>query len=92
LKTETRKKTMITEQQINAAHAEATAQRGPRKGRLKATCPPMGTLAAAYWQGVMFEVNPLKVSIARMIFMSVDEREMFDLAQAGAKAMMKKRA
>lgn len=82
---------MITEAQINEAHRLATAQTGPRKGKLKATCPPMGTLAAAYWQGCMMEINPLKVSIGRLIFMSPEERLMFDAAQAAVKAVAAKR-
>jgi hypothetical protein len=83
---------VITEEQINEAHRLAVAQSGPRKGRLKATCPPMGTLAAAYWQGCMMEINPHKVSIARLIFMSPEERLMFDTAQAATRAVARKRA
>lgn len=82
---------MISEAQVNEAHRLAVAQSGPRKGKLKATCPPMGTLAAAYWQGCMMEINPLKVSIARLIFMSPEERLMFDTAQACVKAVVAKR-
>jgi hypothetical protein len=82
---------MITAEQINDAHRVAVAQSGPRKGRLKAQCPPMGTLAAAYWQGCMMEINPHKVSIARLIFMSPEERLVFDAAQAAVRAVAKKR-
>lgn len=82
---------MISEAQVNEAHRLAVAQSGPRKGHLKATCPPMGTLAAAYWQGCMMEINPHKVSIARLIFMSPEERMMFDCAQAAVKAVAAKR-
>ena len=81
---------MITEEQINEAHRLAVAQSGPRKGRLKATCPPMGTLAAAYWQGCMMEINPFKVSIARLIFMTPEHRELFDAAVASTKAVRAK--
>jgi hypothetical protein len=86
-----KEKTMISEAQVNEAHRLAVAQSGPRKGRLKATCPPMGTLAAAYWQGCMMEINPYKVSIARLIFMSPEERLMFDTAQAVVRAVASKR-
>lgn len=82
---------MISEAQVNEAHRLAVAQSGPRKGRLKVTCPPMGTLAAAYWQGCMMEINPYKVSIARLIFMSDEERLMFDTAQAVVRAVARKR-
>jgi hypothetical protein len=82
---------MITEAQINEAHRIAVAQSGPRKGRLKANCPPMGTLAAAYWQGAMMAINPYKVSIARLIFMSPEERQMFDLVQASTEAIVARR-
>ena len=82
---------MISEAQVNEAHRLAVAQSGPRKGKLKATCPPMGTLAAAYWQGCMMEINPFKVSIARLIFMSPEERLMFDMAQDATKAIIAKR-
>ncbi len=82
---------MISEAQVNEAHRLAVAQTGPRNGHLKATCPPMGTLAAAYWQGCMIEINPFKVSIARLIFMSPEERLMFDTAQAAVRAVATKR-
>jgi hypothetical protein len=51
----------------------------------------MGTLAAAYWQGCMMEINPYKVSISRLIFMSPEERLMFDTAQAVVRAVARKR-
>lgn len=73
---------MLTMEQVNAASREACCQTGPRKGRLKSKCPPMGTLGAAYWQGAMMALNPHKVSIARIIFMSPEERWLFDAAQA----------
>jgi hypothetical protein len=82
---------MISEAQVNEAHRLAVAQSGPRKGHLKASCPPMGTLAAAYWQGCMMEINPHKVSIARLIFMSPEERLIFDAAQASVRAVVAKR-
>ena len=82
---------MITAEQITEAHRIAVVQSGPRKGRLKSQCPPMGTLAAAYWQGCMMEINPHKVSIARLIFMSPEERLMFDGAQASTRAVIAKR-
>ena len=82
---------MNVEELVNAAHKQAVCQAGPRKGRLKATCPPMGTPGEAYWLGCMYELNPYKVSIARLIFMSDEERLMFDTAQAVVRAVARKR-
>jgi len=42
---------MNVEELVNAAHKQAVCQSGPRKGRLKANCPPMGTPGEAYWLG-----------------------------------------
>jgi hypothetical protein len=82
---------MITEAQINEAHAQAVAQSGPRKGQLKKTCPPMGTLAAAYWQGCMMELNPYRVSIAQMMFFTPEQQMLFDLAQKSAADIIRRR-
>ena len=83
---------MLTEDLINKAHKEATVQIGARKGFLKKTCPPMGTLAAAYWMGVMFVVNPLKLSMSRMIFWSDDEKMIFLLSRDASEKIFKKNA
>lgn len=82
---------MLSEAKINEAHRIAVAQSGPRKGKLKAKCPPMGTLAAAYWQGAMMAVNPHKVSIAQMIFFTDEQREMFELVKRSADDVVAKR-
>jgi hypothetical protein len=84
-------KTMITEAQINEAHAQAIVSKGPRKGYLKKTCPPMGTLAAAYWQGVMMELNPHRVSIAQMIFFTPEQQALFDGARKSAADIIRRR-
>lgn len=73
---------MLTTEMINAAAAEAVCQSGPRKGMFKKTCPPMGTLAAAYWQGAMMVLNPHKVSMMQVIFFSDDQRKLFDAVVA----------
>jgi hypothetical protein len=86
-----RRENMITEAQINEAHAQAIAQSGPRKGQMKKTCPPMGTLAAAYWQGVMMELNPYKVSIGQMIFFTPEQQQMFDIAQKATADIIRRR-
>jgi hypothetical protein len=82
---------MNVEELVNAAHKQAVCQAGPRKGRLKATCPPMGTPGEAYWLGCMYQLNPYKVSIARLIFMTPEHRELFDAAAASTKAVQAKR-
>ena len=82
---------MITEAQINEAHAMATVSKGANKGRLKKNCPPMGTLAAAYWQGCMMGANPYKVSIAQMIFFTPEQQQMFDLAHKAAADIIRRR-
>jgi hypothetical protein len=86
-----RRENMITEAQINEAHAMATVSKGANKGRLKKTCPPMGTLAAAYWQGCMMGANPYKVSIAQMIFFTPEQQQMFDLAHKAAADIIRRR-
>jgi hypothetical protein len=53
-----------------AALASATCTRGPNKGRLLKAAPPSTTLAYAAWQGAMMVVNPYKVSLAGLMFMS----------------------
>ncbi len=82
---------MITEAQINEAHAQAVAQSGTRKGYLKKTCPPMGTLAAAYWQGCMMEINPHRVSIAQMIFFTPEQQMLFEMAQKSTAEIIRRR-
>ena len=63
----------------NAAKAGAVCQRGPKKGYLKASCPPMGTDAAIYWQAANYVYNPLKVSMMQMVFMTDEQRAFFDV-------------
>jgi hypothetical protein len=58
---------------------------------MKKTCPPMGTLAAAYWQGVMMELNPYKVSIGQMIFFTPEQQQMFDIAQKATADIIRRR-
>jgi hypothetical protein len=82
---------MITEAQITEAHTLAVAQSGPRKGQLKKTCPPMGTLAAAYWQGCMMEINPHRVSIAQMIFFTPEQQALFEMAQKSTAEIIRRR-
>jgi hypothetical protein len=83
----TGEKSMITEAQINEAHAQATVSRGPRKGRLKHQCPPMGTLAAAYWQGAAAGFCTHKLGIAHLMWFTDEQREMFDIVREQARAI-----
>lgn len=82
---------MITEAMINEAHQQAVAQSGPRKGKLKAKCPPMGTMAAAYWQGCMMALNPYKVSIGQIIFFTPEQQALFDVVKDATDALVAKR-
>ncbi len=82
---------MLSEAQVNAAHHAAIAQSGPRKGRLKAQCPKMGTLEAAYWMGCMWVINPFKLSIFQMALFSPEQHEIFDLAKAATQDVVNKR-
>ena len=47
----------------------AIASRGPKKGMLKAKCPPMGTDAAVAWQALMMEANPYKTGMGHILLM-----------------------
>lgn len=60
------------------ALAAATATRGANKGRLLSKAPPSDTLAYAAWQGAMLAVNPFKASIASMLFMTEEQRQVRD--------------
>jgi hypothetical protein len=58
------------------------ATRGKHKGHLLAKCPPSQTLAAAAWQGAMLVCNPYKASIAALMFMSAEQRAIFEEVKA----------
>lgn len=63
-----------------AAHAlkAAVTSRGPKKGLLLAKAPPSGSLAYAAWQAAQMCCNPYKVSISGLIFMSEEQRAIYD--------------
>jgi hypothetical protein len=69
-------------ERIEAAKAKAFSTRGPNKGHLKATCPPMGTDAAIFWQAAMMRCNPYKVSIASLMFLTLEQREFYAQCEA----------
>jgi hypothetical protein len=57
---------------------DAVAHIGRNKGQLKAKCPPSHTLAAAAWQAATLVCNPYKASIASMMFMSPEQKAIFN--------------
>ena len=67
---------------LEAASAGAFCKSGPSKGHLKAKCPPMGTDAAILWQATQMASNPLRVSIAQLIFLTADQQAFFDICEA----------
>jgi hypothetical protein len=61
----------------DAARAALTlcyATRGAHKGQLLARCPVSSTLAAAAWQGAMMSCNVYKASVAAALFMSAEQK------------------
>ena len=57
---------------------DAVAHRGASKGMFKAAAPPSRTLAYAAWQAAMMSINPFKVSIGGLMFMSAEQRAVYD--------------
>ena len=64
---------------IEAAITGAFCSKGANKGYLKAKCPPMGTDAAIYWQAVVAVVNPYKMGIMHLMFMTPEQSEFYDV-------------
>jgi hypothetical protein len=77
----------ITQERISAAIAGALVSRGRAKGRLKASCPAMGTDAAAAWQALTMQANPYKIGLGHLIFMPAEQRELFEAIKAGAERL-----
>lgn len=63
-----------------SAHAlkAAVATRGKHKGLLLSKAPPSRSLAYAAWQAAMLCCNPYKASIAGIMFMSEEQREVYN--------------
>jgi len=59
--------TELKEIVINAING-ALSSRGKNKGRLKRTCPKMGTDEAAAWQALMGYANPYKIGMGHIIY------------------------
>ena len=64
------------------ALAGAYATRGRNRGQLLARCPKSHTLAAAAWQGAMLVCNPYQVSIGAVLFMTAEQRAIFEEVRA----------
>ena len=60
------------------AIAAACVSRGKRKGCLLASCPPATSNAAIAWQALMMKANPYKVSLGQLLFMTDEQRAMYD--------------
>ena len=68
---------IISDKSANALKA-AVATRGKHKGLLLSKSPPSRSLAYAAWQAAMLCCNPFKASIAGIMFMSGDQREVYN--------------
>jgi len=68
----------MNKETIESAISGALSTRGKSKGQLKAKCPPVNTPEAAAWQAIMSHVNPYKVGFGHLMFMSPDNREIFN--------------
>ena len=66
--------TVISDKAARALY-DACAHKGKSKGLLLAKPPRSNTLAYAAWQGAMMVCNPYKVSIAGIMFMTDEQRE-----------------
>jgi hypothetical protein len=60
----------------------AYATRGKHRGQLLARCPRSDTMAAAAWQGAMAICNPYKLGIGVLLFMTEEQRAIFEEIQA----------
>jgi predicted AlkP superfamily phosphohydrolase/phosphomutase len=70
---------------IQRAIIAATVSRGPRKGMLLASCPAMQRDAAAAWQAITAHANPYKLGIMHLVFMSTEQREIYDAVDSTIK-------
>jgi hypothetical protein len=73
---------MTLSTKAKSALSAAYATRGKHRGQLLAKCPLSSTNAAAAWQGAMMCCNPYKVGICAIMFMSAEQREIFNEVKA----------
>ena len=69
---------MIISDKAALALKAAVTSRGPKKGLLLAKAPKSNTLAYAAWQAAQMCCNPYKVSIMGLMFMTSEQREVYD--------------
>lgn len=69
------------------AIGDALCQKGARRGQLKVKPPKHGTDGAIAWHAIQTVVNPWKVSIAALVFLSEEERELFEECQAWVRSI-----
>jgi hypothetical protein len=69
---------MVISDKAALALKEAVASKGKHKGLLLSKAPPSRSLAYAAWQAAQMCCNPYKVSIAGMLFMSEEQREIYN--------------
>ena len=62
----------------SAAIDAACVPDGPRKGAILAACPPMDTNGAAAWHALVKQMTPYKVSMARLLGMTAQQRAIYD--------------
>jgi len=69
---------MIISDKAALALKDAVAARGQHKGLLLARAPKSNTLAYAAWQAAQLCCNPYKVSIAGLLFLTDEQRGVYD--------------
>jgi hypothetical protein len=73
----------------NTALHDALTKRGPRKGRLLKSAPAYGSAAYAAWQAAMLNCNPHKVSMSGVMFLTPENKAIYDEIDAFFESMMK---
>lgn len=68
---------MVISDKAALALRDAVAARGKHKGLLLARAPKSDTLAYAAWQAAQICCNPYKVSIAGLLFLTDEQREVY---------------
>lgn len=68
---------MVISDKAALALKDAVAARGKHKGLLLAKAPKSDTLAYAAWQAAQLCCNPDKVSIAGLLFLTDEQREVY---------------
>ena len=77
---------MDNERIINAIRASLVS-RGINKGSLLKTPPRSNSDAFAAWNAIMLVANPYKVRIGGLMFMSSDQRDIFDAVRVRAETV-----